>query len=222
MQELTNATGVGRTTVRYVHGSTKKWVTKVANFRWATSALFFLSVIGAPLVLGGTSNATTTPSCSGSNLGLSAGPGQAAAGNIGLPIIIVNKGPSACVLRGYPALVINTQKPSPRAIRVLQHPQSQIYRAVKPARTVIAPGHFASFGISFVDALGQQFGNGPRCTVRRLIVTLPGLAPENATMPHSWFITPHKGVERNMVGFNICFAGFKVGVTPIESGSTPR
>lgn len=182
------------------------------------ASLVFLSLAGAflvPVDLGSSALATTVATCTFEQLSLSVGMGQAAAGNQGFPIEIKNRSASSCMLYGYPTLRLRTEKPSPRQISVVHYPRSQIYQKATPHAVSLAPKHVASFGISFVDADDQQFGNGARCAVDQLDIGLPTRKPSPA------FVIRSSTTPNTFGGFNICFAGFTVGVTPLVTGTLP-
>ncbi|MHB2029026.1 MAG: DUF4232 domain-containing protein [Acidimicrobiales bacterium] len=150
------------------------------------------------------------PTCSYNQLevAIAWGPGGAA-GNVGTPFIIVNKSKSACTLMGYPRLRLFTAAANKTPIRVGFNATGGVYRYVKPKLTVIAPHSVATFGMDFVDVMNQQDTNGPRCTAQTVNVYLP------VTRNHYG-----QGYE-TVVNFNICYSGFRVSVTSIESGPVP-
>ncbi len=156
------------------------------------------------------------PRCSSSVLTLHPGRSQAAAGNEGTPIVITNHGTSKCSLSGYPEVVVHTEDSSPRPVVFVHRPRSQIYRAVLPRTVVLAPKGTASFGLSYVDAIDQQYGNGARCQMNAITVRFSQTTPARA-FSVSLVANGHDGYGP----INSCFAGFILGLTPIVKGSTP-
>ena len=177
------------------------------------AALFVLATLLPPAEGAG---ATTMAVCSASVLAISIGVGGAAAGNLGFPVIITNHGSKACSLEGFAQVTAHTEAASPHPVTFVHTSRSQIYATANAARIVVAPRGTASFGVSYVDALDQQFGEGPRCLVKSITVRLPGVAPlSRATIS----FTSHSATYEGRI--NSCFAGFKFGLTPIVKGSAP-
>jgi hypothetical protein len=169
-------------------------------------------------LLVGTSNAgaATVPNCSSRVLSFSLGFTQAAAGNVGTPIVITNNGSAACSIVGVPIIVAHTEAASPHPVTFVHRPRSQIYVAAPVRTIVLAPKRTASFGISYVDALDQQYGQGRDCLMSSITVRLPQVAPaRKITVPF------RKGSDGFGGSINSCFAGFEFGLTPIVKGSTP-
>ena len=169
-------------------------------------------------LLAGSSNAgaATVATCSSRVLSLSLGFSQAAAGNEGTPIVITNNGSVVCSIDGYAVVVAHTEAASPHAVIFVYKSRSQIF-TTSPVRTVVvAPKGTASFGISYVDGLDQQYGQGRDCLMSSITVQIPHVAPaRKITVPFT----------KRSDGFggpiNACFAGFKFGLTPIVKGSAP-
>jgi len=150
------------------------------------------------------------PTCSYNQLEVAVawGPG-AAAGNIGIPFLIVNKSESACTLKGYPRLRLFTAAVNKTPIKVGFNTSGGVYGYVKPKLTVIAPHSVATFGMDYGDATNQQDTNGPRCTAQTVNVYLPVTR------------NPYGQGYQTVVNFNICYSGFRVAVTSIESRPVP-
>lgn len=156
------------------------------------------------------------PTCSSRVLSLSLGFSQGAAGNEGTPIVITNNGSAACSITGYPIVVAHTEAASPHPVIFVHRPRSQIYVSVPVRTIVVAPKGTASFGISYVDALDQQYGNGRDCLTNSVTVQLPQVAPTRKIT-----VIFRKGSDGFGGPINSCFAGFEFGLTPIVKGSTP-
>ena len=160
--------------------------------------------------------AAAVPTCSSWVLSLSLGISQAAAGNAGTPIVITNNGSSTCSIAGYPIVVAHTEAVSPHPVTFVHRPRSEIYVAAPVKTIVVAPKGTASFGISHVGALDQQYGEGRDCLMSSITVQLPQVAPaRKITVPF------RKGSDGFGGPINSCFAGFEFGLTPIVKGSTP-
>jgi len=164
----------------------------------------------------GVASASTVPTCSSSDLTVHAGFSGAAAGNGGTPIVIVNHGPSACSLNGFPNVVAHIEASSPRPVIFVDRPRSLIYRAVHPRVVVLAIKGTASFGISYVDGLDQQFGYGARCEMNEVTVRL-----SQVPTAHTFVVSLLKNGHDGFGPINSCFAGFILGLTPIVKGSLP-
>jgi hypothetical protein len=169
-------------------------------------------------LLAGSSNvgAAAVPTCSSRVLSLSLGISQAAAGNEGTPVVITNNGSSACSIAGYPIIVAHTEAASPHHVTFVHRPRSQVYVAAPVRVIVVAPKRTASFGISYVDALDQQYGQGRDCLMSSITVRLPQVAPARKIT-----VVFRKGSDGFGGPINSCFAGFEFGLTPIVKGSTP-
>lgn len=113
-------------------------------------------------LLAGSSNAgsATVPTCSSRVLSLSLGFSQAAAGNEGTPVVITNNGSVVCSIDGYPVVVAHTEAASPDPVIFVHKSRSQIFTTAPVRTVVVAPKGTASFGISYVDGLNQQYGQG--------------------------------------------------------------
>lgn len=178
---------------------------------------------GAIMVAGLTASAggvdassSTVPLCSPNVLSVRAGASGAAAGNVGTPVLIRNQGAASCTLDGFPVVVAHTEAPSPRRVTFVHFSRSLIFRNVVPRLVVLVPRGTASFGISYVDALDQNYGQGPRCQMNSVTVRLPGLTPVRV-FKVSLAANGHDGFGP----INSCFAGFELGLTPVVKGPSP-
>ena len=165
-------------------------------------------VTGIFAVTATSSSAAAAPRCTHAQLTVALGTsGQAAAGSFGIPFVITNTSTATCSLHGYPHLGVFTVTPAPKTIHVVEA-ASMIYAQVPPRIVNVAPGHTASFGVGGVDAMDQQYGNRPACTVSAIAVALP--------------LSGVQAVYRVPTKFNICFSGFSVTVSSIQAGSAPK
>lgn len=137
------------------------------------------------------------------------GPGGFA-GNLGIPLVIVNMGKSACSLEGHPHLALFTEAVNKTPIEVSTDVGGGVYGPVRPRLVVILPDSVASFGVDYVDAMNQRDSNGPTCTAEQLNVALP---VRDNPLDQSYGIS---------VNFNVCYSGFRIAVTSIESGPRSR
>lgn len=176
--------------------------------------LFLLGLF--TFVSGTEASSSKVATCSAAVLTVRVGAEGIGAGNVGTPFIISNHGAASCTLEGFPVVVAHDEAASPRPVIFVHRPRSLIYRAVIPRRVVLAHNGLASFGISFSDALDQQYGEGPRCEMNAVRVRFPGLTPRRVFTVS----LVHDGRD----GFgpiNSCFAGFVLGLTPLVKGPAP-
>ena len=182
------------------------------------------SLVSGAILIAGTltsaasveASSSTIPTCWTSVLTMRAGFSGAAAGNVGTPILVTNHGTKSCTLDGFPVVVAHTEAPSPRRVSFVHRSRSQIFRTVAPTIVVLAHDGKASFGISYSDALDQQFGQGPRCQMNSVTVQLPKVVPARI------FKIPLVANGHDGFGpINSCFAGFVLGLSPIIKGPYP-
>ena len=163
-----------------------------------------------------TAGATSVPYCLASSLTIAVGIGGGAAGSLGFPVIITNHGSKSCLLDGFPTLTAHTAAVSPHPVTFVRTSRSQIYATAQARPVVVAPKGKASFGVSYVDALDQQYGDGPRCWMKSITVHLPGVAPlSKATISFAANKATYEG------RINSCWAGWEFGLTPIVKGVAP-
>lgn len=178
--------------------------------------LLLASWLTMPLASSSSAAATPAATCATTQLRLHVGQSQAAAGNLGTPIIITNISAQRCTLQGYPTLTAHSAMPSPRPIHFIHRSQSMIYVAVASRLVTLAPKGTASFGLSYLDGLDQQYGTGKRCQMDAITVRLPG-----ATPPFTSVVPLTRKTTDGYGPINACFTGFVLGVTPIVAGSQP-
>jgi hypothetical protein len=160
--------------------------------------------------------AAVVSTCSSTALSLLPGFTEAAAGNVGTPIVITNNGPSACSIAGYPIIVGHTEVPSSHPVTFVHRPRSQIYVAVPVKTVVVAPKGTASFGITYVDGDDQSLGQGRDCLMNSITVRIPQIVPARKIV-----VLFKKGSDGFGGPINSCFTAFEFGLTPIVKGSTP-
>jgi hypothetical protein len=210
-----------QTAVRAVPYSWRRVEERVARVRAslvATLALAGAAFVApaAPTTQASASAAATAPVCSAPALTIAKGFIQAAAGNLGFPVIITNHGSTACSLDGFPSVTAHTEARSPHPVTFVHFSRSQIYVTAKARLVLVPPRGTASFGVSSSDAYDQQYGEGPRCLMNSITVHLPRVAP---------LARDTLSLRKDGDGFggdvNFCFAGFEFGLTPIVKGSHP-
>ena len=184
----------------------------------ALAALAGAAVFAPAIVISRATGAgvTAKPVCTASALTMTVGIGEGAAGNLGFPVIITNHGSKSCLLDGFPMVIAHTGVVSPHPVTFVHTSRSQIYATAKPVPVVVVPEGRASFGVSYVDNLDQQYVEGERCVMTSIMVRLPGVAPlSKATISFSANRATYEGP------INSCWAGFEFGLTPIVKGSAP-
>lgn len=132
-----------------------------------------------------------------------------AAGNVGIPFVIVNTSKDQCVLEGYPRLVAFPSSYRHHKVR-FTNGGGMIFVAVKARPVIIPAGATASFGVDYGDAYNQGDPNGGPCLLKRMTVYLP-------TESHPYAIPFSANVE-----LNFCYTGFQFEVTAIQSGPTAK
>ena len=160
--------------------------------------------------------ATTEPVCTAPALTMTVGIGRGAAGNLGFPVLITNHGSKSCLLDGFPTVTAHTGAVSPHLVIFVHTSRSQIYATAKAKPVVVAPEGRASFGVSYVDNLDQQYGEVPRCVMNSISVRLPGVTPLSMT---TISFVANRATYKGAI--NSCWAGFEFGLTPIVKGSEP-
>jgi hypothetical protein len=131
--------------------------------------------------------------------------GYSAAGNQGIPFIIVNISKERCVIEGYPRLSAYPSSYKHHAVKFTDG-GAMIFVAVRPRRVVVAPGSTASFGVDYGDAYDQGDPNAGPCMLKQMTVHLP-------VQPH-----PYSVPFTTNVDVNFCYAGFHFVVTAIQAG----
>jgi uncharacterized protein DUF4232 len=178
--------------------------------RAITALCLFVSLVAV------TFSATSSPAsanvdvhvCSSAQLAVavpSSSGGYAAAGNEGIPFLIVNIGKRECMLEGYPKLKAYPASYKRQKVRFTDG-GAMIFVAVKPRAVLIAPGSTASFGVDYGDAYDQGDPNAGPCLLKQMTVSLP-------VQPHPYSVPFSSNVD-----VNFCYAGFHFEVTAIQSG----
>ena len=128
-----------------------------------------------------------------------------AAGNVGIPFVIINISKSTCALEGYPRLTMYPAGYRANKVKVVNG-GGMIFVSVRPKIVIIGPGSTASFGLDYGDAYYQQDPNAGPCMTKQMTVFLP-------TRSHP-FAQPYN----TTVNINFCYAGFRFDITSIQRG----
>lgn len=171
-----------------------------------------LSGLAAFTVTKFASASTVVPTCAYSQLEIATSTdsgANAAAGNEGIPFIIVNHSKSTCSLSGYPRLHVAPSTYKNKNVKVIDG-GGMIFVPVKPRLITIGPSATASFGVDYGDAYDQQDPNAGPCMSRYFDFSLPV-----RSRPFTQYFST---VEK----LNFCYAGFQFSVTSIQSGPSPR
>jgi hypothetical protein len=128
-----------------------------------------------------------------------------AAGNVGIPFIIVNISTQACVIGGYPRLEAYPASYKHHKVTFTRG-GGMIFLPVRPRNVVLEPGSTASFGVDYGDAYNQGDPNAGACLLKEIKVFLP-------TQPH-----PYSQPFSTNVNVNFCYANFHYTVTSIQGG----
>lgn len=151
-----------------------------------------------------------TPTCSAHQLApaLVWGPG-AAAGNIGVPFLIVNTSRTSCAPEGYPTVTFSPSSYKGKTV-VAVHGGGMMYAAVKARRVVLQPDGIASFGLNYIDAANQQDPTGAACTALYAYVTLPvrrDVSDQNF---------------QTTTNFDYCFSALEITTTALQPRPLPK
>lgn len=130
--------------------------------------------------------------CRLSELAVSAGQGQGAAGTVGIPILFRNAGGRRCQLFGYPGVagLDTTGRQAVQAARARTGPA--------PSVITLSPGQVASALVSGTDV---PTGNATSCPTYTLLVTPPGETHSTrlaASLPGCSGLTVHPVVSGTM------------------------
>lgn len=127
----------------------------------------------------------------------------------GYTFLVVNTGAKSCELRGYPHEIIFSTK-SGEILKVsISHERTVLYAQRKVQRVVLRPGGVASFGISYNYGIAPPGGEPTTCLAPLIDVRLP------ARLSHLFsYEFP--------VRMDVCEAGRRAEVTPVEGRTTPR
>jgi hypothetical protein len=127
----------------------------------------------------------------------------------GYTFLIVNTGAKSCDLRGYPYEIIFSTSDGARANVSISHDRTDLYAQPKVQRVVLRPGGLASFGISYSYGTAPNGAQPSSCLAPLIDVRLPALSS-------------HLFSYEFPVRMDVCEAGRRVEVTPVEGRAAPQ
>jgi hypothetical protein len=127
----------------------------------------------------------------------------------GYTFLVVNTGAKSCELRGYPyEIIFSTADGAPAKISI-SHDRTELYSQPKVQRVVLRPGGLASFGISYTYGVAPPGAEPTKCLAPLIDVRLPALSS-------------HLFSYEFPVRMDVCEAGRRVEVTPVEGRAAPQ
>ena len=127
----------------------------------------------------------------------------------GYTFLIVNIAPKSCELHGYPTqIAFSTADGAPVKVSI-SHEPTLLYAQPKVERVVVSPGGVASFGISYTYGIAPSGREPTTCLAPLIDIRLPALLSRMMSYEFP-------------VRMDVCEAGRRVEVTPVEGRSTPQ
>jgi Protein of unknown function (DUF4232) len=127
----------------------------------------------------------------------------------GYTFLVVNIGAKSCGLRGYPhEIIFSTAGGAPAKISI-SHDRTEKYAQPKVQRVVLRPGGLASFGISYTYGIAPPGAEPSSCLAPLIDVRLPALSS-------------HLFSYEFPVRMDVCEAGRRLEVTPVEDRAAPQ
>ena len=127
----------------------------------------------------------------------------------GYTFLVVNIGAKSCELRGYPYEIIFSSEVGEDLKVSISHERTVLYAQPKVQRFVLRSGGVASFGISYTYRIAPPGREPTTCLAPLIDVRLPARAS-------------HLFSYEFPVRMDVCEAGRRVEVTPVEGRTTPR
>ena len=127
----------------------------------------------------------------------------------GYTFLVINTGAKSCELRGYPHEIIFSTMGGEILKAKISHERTILYAQPKVQRVVLRPGGVASFGISYNYGIASAGGEPTTCLAPFIDIRLPALSS-------------HLFSYEFPVRMDVCAAGRRVEVTPVERGTTPK
>jgi hypothetical protein len=127
----------------------------------------------------------------------------------GYTFLVVNIGAKSCELRGYPYEIIFSSELGEDLKVSISHGRTVLYAQPKVQRIVLHSGGVASFGISYTYSIAPPGREPTTCRAPLIDVRLP--ARESHLFSYEF-----------PVRMDVCEAGRRVEVTPVEGRTTPR
>ena len=186
----------------------RKWLWTLAAAATLLCAMGFILTAGVQVATASSSVST----CADNQLAVAVASSSGAyfaAGNVGIPFVVINVSKTTCTLTGYPKLTTYPAAYKGHKVKVVDG-GGMIFVAVRPRVVTIRAGATASFGLDYGDAYDQQDPNAGPCMTRQMQVFLP-----TRSQPYSQPFT-------TTVNVNFCYAGFKIEATSIEGGPIAR
>jgi Protein of unknown function (DUF4232) len=129
--------------------------------------------------------------------------------NAGYTFLVVNIGAKSCQLRGYPYEIIFSSADGAPAKVSISHERTVLYAQPKVQRVVLRSGGVASFGISYTYGIAPPGREPTTCLAPLIDIRLP-------------VRLSHLFSYEFPVRMDVCEAGRRVEVTPVEGRTTPR
>jgi hypothetical protein len=127
----------------------------------------------------------------------------------GYTFLVVNVGARSCELRGYPyEIIFSTADGAPAKISI-SHDRTELYAQPKVQRVVLRPGGLASFGISYTYGIAPPGAEPTSCLAPLIDVRLPALSSRLFSYEFP-------------VRMDVCEAGRRIEVTPLEDRAAPQ
>lgn len=128
---------------------------------------------------------------------------------LGYTFLIVNTGPKSCELRGYPRET-DFSNAAGQILKVsISHKRTTLFAQPAPQRLVLRPGGVASFGISYTYSRALSQSESTSCLAKLIDIRLP--ARESHLFSFEFDVR-----------IDVCDAGRRVEVTPVEDQSEPK
>jgi hypothetical protein len=128
---------------------------------------------------------------------------------LGYTFLIVNTGPKSCELRGYPRET-ELSNATGQILKVsISHKRTSLFAQQEPQRMVLRPGGVASFGISYTYSRALSQSENSSCLAKFIDIRLP--ARESHLFSFEFDVK-----------IDVCDAGRRIEVTPVEDRSEPK
>lgn len=127
----------------------------------------------------------------------------------GYTFLIINTAAKSCELHGYPTqIAFATADGAPVNVSI-SHEPTALYAQPKVERVVLSSGGVASFGISYTYGIAPSGREPTTCLATLIDIRLPALLSRMMSYEFP-------------VRMDVCAAGRRVEVTPVEGRTTPQ
>ena len=126
----------------------------------------------------------------------------------GYTFLIINTAAKSCELHGYPTQIAFSTADGAIAKVSISHEPTVLYAQPKLQRVVLSPGGVASFGISYTYGIAPLGREPTNCLAALIDIRLPALLSRMMSYEFP-------------VRMDVCEAGRRVEVTPVEGRITP-